>query len=127
MPEYTTSKPEWAPDENDDKFACGVMSGIEGITDTHYTFEGLTSSRYTYRVKAIAKERESAWSNRVTASDPTGIESITLDQLDPSTIVNVFSTSGQLIRKTTIANWSQALPRGTYILRTKNRAFKTAK
>ena len=34
MPEYTTSKPEWAPDENDDKFACGVMSGIEGITDT---------------------------------------------------------------------------------------------
>ena len=100
---------------------------IEGITDTHYTFEGLTSSRYTYRVKAIAKERESAWSNRVTASDPTGIESITLDQLDPSTVVNVFSTSGQLIRKTTIANWSQALPRGTYILRTKNRAFKTAK
>ena len=34
MPEYTTSKPEWAPEENDDKFACGVMSGIEGITDT---------------------------------------------------------------------------------------------
>jgi hypothetical protein len=100
---------------------------IEGITDTHYTFEGLTSSRYTYRVKAIAKERESAWSNRVTASDPTGIESITLDQLDPSTVVDVFSTSGQLIRKTTIANWSQTLPRGTYILRTKNRAFKTAK
>ena len=34
MPEYTTSKPEWAPEENDDKFACGVLSGIEGITDT---------------------------------------------------------------------------------------------
>ncbi len=34
MPEYTTSKPEWAPEEKDDKFACGVMSGIEGITDT---------------------------------------------------------------------------------------------
>ena len=100
---------------------------IEGITDTHYTFEGLTSSRYTYRVKAIAKERESAWSNRVTASDPTGIESITLDQLDQTTAVDVISTSGQLIGKTTIANWSQTLPRGTYILRTKNRAFKMSK
>lgn len=35
MAEYTTSKPEWAPDKDDEnKFACGVMSGIEGITDT---------------------------------------------------------------------------------------------
>lgn len=100
---------------------------IEGITDTHYTFVGLTSGRYTYRVKAIVGERESEWSNRVTASDVTGIESITLDQLDPNTAVDVFTTSGQLIRKTTIANWSQSIPRGTYILHTKNRAFKRAK
>ena len=34
MAEYTTSKPEWAPQEDDNNFACGVMSGIEGITDT---------------------------------------------------------------------------------------------
>ncbi len=34
MPDYTTSKPEWAPEEDDGKFACGVMSGIDGITDT---------------------------------------------------------------------------------------------
>ncbi|MGP1367205.1 MAG: methylmalonyl Co-A mutase-associated GTPase MeaB [Schwartzia sp. (in: firmicutes)] len=34
MAEYTTSKPEWAPKEDDSNFACGVMSGIEGITDT---------------------------------------------------------------------------------------------
>lgn len=34
MAEYTNSKPEWAPKEDSDKFACSVMSGIEGITDT---------------------------------------------------------------------------------------------
>ena len=34
MPNYTTSKPEWAEEENSDKFACAVMSGIDGITDT---------------------------------------------------------------------------------------------
>ena len=34
MAEYTTSKPEWAPEQDDNNFACGVMSGIEGITDT---------------------------------------------------------------------------------------------
>lgn len=34
MAGYTNSKPEWAPQEENDKFACSVMSGIEGITDT---------------------------------------------------------------------------------------------
>lgn len=34
MAGYTNSKPEWAPQEDNDKFACSVMSGIEGITDT---------------------------------------------------------------------------------------------
>ena len=31
---YTTSKPSWVPQEEDDKFACSVMSGIDGIKDT---------------------------------------------------------------------------------------------
>ena len=31
---YTTSKPSWVPEEKNDKFACSVMSGIEGIKDT---------------------------------------------------------------------------------------------
>ena len=31
---YTTSKPSWVPEEDDDKFACRVMSGIDGIKDT---------------------------------------------------------------------------------------------
>ena len=30
---YTTSKPSWVPEEDDDKFACRVMSGIDGIKD----------------------------------------------------------------------------------------------
>ena len=34
MAEYTNSKPEWAPEQDDSKFACSVMSGISGITDT---------------------------------------------------------------------------------------------
>ena len=34
MAEYTNSKPSWAPQEDNKKFACSVMSGIEGITDT---------------------------------------------------------------------------------------------
>ena len=101
---------------------------VEGITDTEYTFTGLTANCYTYRVKAITGSRTSKWSNRVTVSlDPTGIDIITLDALDGNTIVDVFTTSGQLIRKTTLANWSQSLPRGTYILRTKNAAFKLAR
>ena len=31
---YTTSKPSWVPDEPNEKFACSVMSGIDGIKDT---------------------------------------------------------------------------------------------
>ena len=34
MAEYTNSKPSWAPEQDDKKFACSVMSGIEGIRDT---------------------------------------------------------------------------------------------
>ena len=31
---YTVSKPTWVPKKDDPKFACGVMSGIDGIKDT---------------------------------------------------------------------------------------------
>ncbi|MBR2215488.1 MAG: methylmalonyl Co-A mutase-associated GTPase MeaB [Selenomonadaceae bacterium] len=31
---YTTSKPSWVPEEDNEKFACSVMGGIEGIKDT---------------------------------------------------------------------------------------------
>lgn len=34
MANYTTSKPSWVPEEPDEKFACSVMSGIEGVRDT---------------------------------------------------------------------------------------------
>ena len=31
---YTVSKPDWVPEKADDKFACRVMGGIEGVKDT---------------------------------------------------------------------------------------------
>lgn len=31
---YTTSRPSWVPEEPNEKFACSVMSGIDGIKDT---------------------------------------------------------------------------------------------
>ena len=31
---YSVSKPSWVPEEKDEKFACSVMGGIEGIKDT---------------------------------------------------------------------------------------------
>ena len=31
---YTNSRPSWVPEDHDDKFACSVMSGIDGIKDT---------------------------------------------------------------------------------------------
>ena len=34
MAKYSTSKPSWVPDEPNEKFACSVMGGIEGIKDT---------------------------------------------------------------------------------------------
>ena len=34
MAKDTTSKPSWVPDEPNEKFACSVMGGIEGIKDT---------------------------------------------------------------------------------------------
>ena len=34
MAKYTTSKPSWVPEEPNEKFACSVMGGIEGIKDT---------------------------------------------------------------------------------------------
>ena len=103
------------------------ITTVEGLTDTQYTFTGLTAARYTFRVKAVSGKRVSAWSNRVSISDPTGIDAITIDALDGSTLVDVYTTSGQLIRRTTLADWSHSLPRGTYILRTKNTAFKLAR
>ncbi len=34
MANYTTSRPDWVPDKENEKFACSVMSGIEGVRDT---------------------------------------------------------------------------------------------
>ncbi|MCR5175381.1 MAG: methylmalonyl Co-A mutase-associated GTPase MeaB [Anaerovibrio sp.] len=34
MAKYSTSKPSWVPEEPNEKFACSVMGGIEGIKDT---------------------------------------------------------------------------------------------
>ena len=34
QPKYTTEKPDWVPQEADEKFATTVMGGIEGIKDT---------------------------------------------------------------------------------------------
>ena len=31
---YEVTRPSWRPETGDEKFACGVMSGIEGIKDT---------------------------------------------------------------------------------------------
>lgn len=31
---YSVSRPSWVPEKKDDKFACSVMGGIEGIKDT---------------------------------------------------------------------------------------------
>lgn len=38
---------------------------FEGLTDTVYTVEGLAGSSYTYRVKAVADDGESDWSDKV--------------------------------------------------------------
>jgi M6 family metalloprotease-like protein len=40
----------------------GEVVGTYSTTDTHYTFTGLTESRYYYRVKALSSEGASPWS-----------------------------------------------------------------
>lgn len=53
MAEYTNSKPDWAPKEDNQAFACRVMSGIDGITDT--TVGNLNPELKSGRAKPIAK------------------------------------------------------------------------
>ena len=55
---YTTSKPSWVPEEKNDKFACSVMSGIEGIKDTTVgnINPALASGRLKPRRKMILSE-----------------------------------------------------------------------
>ena len=98
------------------------------VSDTSYTFSDLDSScRYYYTVQAVTGDYTSDWSNTVYVTlDATAIETISADNtpLGDDTPVRLYTPSGTLLRTTTLGHWSDALPRGIYLLSTPTQTLK---
>ncbi|MCH5176702.1 MAG: M6 family metalloprotease domain-containing protein [Prevotellaceae bacterium] len=103
---------------------------FDDLTDTHYTFDNLTSRTYLYRVKAQNEEgNDSEWSNqvKVVLKSSEELDAIRDYHIDNNAPVSVYSLDGILIRKTQFADWGTALPQGTYLIRTDQQVLKLNK
>lgn len=100
--------------------APAVRSALEvrtfyEIEGTSHDVTGLTpGTAYSYRVKAVGEEGESAWSNTMKVELPTGIALPAYGQCAP---VEVYTADGLLVRRATLADWRNGLPAGIYLLR----------
>ena len=99
---------------------------IEGITTNSYTLTGLTGQKYTYRVKAVANGKESEWSNSITLVISEIIDAIEQSLWEDGT-VEVYNSNGIFLRRTSLANWQNNLPRGIYILKSAGSTRKIVK
>ena len=115
---------EFSLDELQDSSTASPTS-ITGITDTSYTITGLTGHQYYYSVQAVQGEYVSEWSDNAYVSLVTAsaIQQVGAD-VESNGRVQVYSLAGILLRTTTLSNWGNALPHGTYILRTNGRTIK---
>ncbi len=102
---------------------------ITDITETQYTFTGLTAEAYTYRVKAVTPEGESPWSNVVMVHLEDFVTGISLPAtpLQPSDVTEVYSTNGTWLRRSSTTHWQDGLPRGIYILKSGNSIHKAVR
>ena len=99
---------------------------IEGITTNSYTLTGLTGQKYTYRVKAVANGKESEWSNSITLVISEIIDAIEQSLWEDGT-VEVYNSNGIFLRRTSLMNWQNNLPRGIYILKSAGSTRKIVK
>ena len=82
----------------------------EGITDTQYTFTGLTAPQYKVSVQAVGAKYTSDWCDiMIVSMNPTGIESIGHNNMVAADD-KIYSISGQYVGKET-----DKLPAGIYI------------
>lgn len=83
---------------------------VEGITDTKYTFSGLTAPQYKVSVQAVNSKKSSAWCDEeIVMLNTTGIENISLGTCHKEDS-RIYTISGQYAGKET-----GKLPAGIYI------------
>ena len=103
-----------------------LINTVTGITDTSYTFTGLTGSQYYYYVQAVVGNYSSEWSDAIYVTlSASAIEQV-LDISSEETF-NVYNLSGILLRRANAENWSDNLPSGIYILHTAGKTLKVRK
>ena len=89
---------------------------FEGITETSYTFTGLTANRYEYRVKAVNKEGESEWSESKKINLKSVVEGITAAPIVGGW-AEVFTMDGRRVGSFKSNSALQQLPAGIYVVR----------
>lgn len=84
---------------------------VSGLTDTYYTFTGLTADKYRFQVKAIYSDNsESDWTTPTTvALDVTSI--VDIQDFDKPKDQRIFSINGQMMGTN-----PNALAKGIYII-----------
>ena len=96
--------------------------GYYATTSTNYTFTGLTTGKYRYRIRALEEGINSEFSEKkdVILSENTGI--ITHDTIDNNDI-EIYSLSGLLIYKGKENNIPK-IEKGVYVIRRHNKTEK---
>lgn len=114
-------------DELESEGSSGTTT-LTGLSGTSHTLTDLTGRQYSYSVQAVRGVYQSAWSDAVYVSlaSSSSIEQVS-EALHAGDAVQVHALTGLLLRTATLANWSDGLPHGTYILRTGDRAIKVAR
>lgn len=108
--------------------AANAVVSVTGLTGTSHTFTGLEQGQYYYTVQAVRGDFTTEASSAIYVTlDASGIEAATADaSLPAETPVQVLSLSGILLRTATLADWSDGLPQGTFLLHTPTQTLKVA-
>ena len=123
--EYSLSDIEESLESSSAPRRASAVSTVTGITTTNYTFTGLTGNQYYYYVQAVVGSYSSEWSEGIYVDlTASGIEQVLAVSSEET--FNVYNLSGILLRRANAENWSDGLPRGTYILQSGKQAIKVS-
>ena len=101
-----------------------ISTIYKGLTSTSYTFDGLTGSKYWYRVKATDETLVSDWSNLIEVNLPISTGIMLLEEPQLSDILEIYSLNGVHLMTVQSNSSLETLPKGIYILKHGNRTMK---
>jgi len=96
----------------------------KGLTSTSYTFDGLSESKYWYRVKSADGTLVSDWSNKIEVNLPISTYINELESTPNSDVIKVYSLNGIFIGSFDSLNQLKSISSGIYILKQGNRTIK---